>query len=67
VTDYGAPVVDVALLCRHAAGEAVARDPDAVAAVVWLTAVEIAADPHIPPWTQRMIALAEAARLRLGW
>ena len=67
VTDYGTPVVDVAFLCRHAAGEPVAVDPNEVAAVVWLTAAEIAADPQVPPWTQRMIALAEAARLRLGW
>jgi 8-oxo-dGTP diphosphatase len=67
VTDYGAPVVDVVFLCRHAAGEPVARDPDEVAAVVWLTAAEIAANPNVPPWTQHMIALAEAARVRLGW
>jgi 8-oxo-dGTP pyrophosphatase MutT (NUDIX family) len=67
VTDYGAPVVDVAFLCRHAAGEPAALDPDEIAGVVWLTAAEIAANPQVPPWTRHMIALAEVARLRLGW
>jgi len=67
VTDYGAPVVDVAFLCRHATGEPVALDPDEVAAVRWLTAAEVAASPQAPPWTRRTIERAEAARLRLGW
>jgi ADP-ribose pyrophosphatase YjhB (NUDIX family) len=67
VTDEGDPVVDVVFLGRYAGGEPTVFDPEEVAAIRWLTAAEVAADPHAPPWTRRSVALAEETRLRLGW
>jgi hypothetical protein len=42
-------------------------DPGEVAAMVWLTAQEVADHPTAPPWTRRSIARCEVARQRLGW
>lgn len=67
VTDDGDPVVNVVFLGRYAGGEPTIFDPDEVAALRWLTAAEVAADPQTPPWTRRSVALAEETRLRLGW
>jgi 8-oxo-dGTP diphosphatase len=67
VSDEGDPVVDIVLLGRYAGGEPIVFDSEEVAAFRWLTADEVAADPHAPPWTRRSVELAEATRLRLGW
>lgn len=67
VSDDGDPVVDVVFLARTAAGDAIAREPDEVAGIVWLTAAEVAADPQAPPWTRLSVARAEEVRQALGW
>ncbi len=67
VSDEGDPVVDIVFLGRYAGGEPTVSDPEEVAAIRWLTAAEVAADPHAPSWTRRSIALAEETRLRFGW
>jgi 8-oxo-dGTP pyrophosphatase MutT (NUDIX family) len=63
----GDPVVDVVFLCRYQSGEAVAADPDEVAAVRWMTAREILDRPETPPWTRQSIELAEEKRIAKGW
>lgn len=65
--DDGAPVLDVVFLCRHRRGTPTAGDPEEVAAIVWLTAAEVAAHPQAPPWTRRSITRAEAQRCERGW
>jgi 8-oxo-dGTP diphosphatase len=61
------PVVDVVFLCRYQSGEAIAADPDEVAAVRWMTAREILDRPETPPWTRRSVELAEGKRIARGW
>jgi 8-oxo-dGTP diphosphatase len=63
----GAPVLDVVVLCRWAAGEPFPAAPDEVAAVGWRTAEELLADPATPPWTAASLRRAEAIRLARGW
>jgi 8-oxo-dGTP pyrophosphatase MutT (NUDIX family) len=63
----GDPVVDVVFLCRYESGEAVAADPDEVAAVRWMTAQEILDRPQTAPWTRRSIEMAEKKRIAKGW
>ena len=67
VADDGELVVDVVFLARCDGGEPVIRDPAEVAAIRWLTAPEVAADPDAPPWTRRSVELAERLRLTQGW
>ncbi|MBZ0293661.1 MAG: NUDIX domain-containing protein [Anaerolineae bacterium] len=62
-----APVLDVIFLCRYQSGQALAMDPDEVAALYWLTPEQIAADKSSPPWLLTQIEQAEAMRQRLGW
>ena len=40
-SDEGASIVDCAFLCKYESGEASAADPDEVATVHWLTAVDV--------------------------
>ena len=65
--DSGQAVVDIVLLARAADGEAAALQPAEVAAVRWMTATEVAADPMAPPWTRESIRRAEERRVALGW
>jgi 8-oxo-dGTP pyrophosphatase MutT (NUDIX family) len=67
VTSDGKPVVDIVLLCRYQAGDAISHDPSEVAAVEWLTAQEVLAHPKTPPWTAESIQLAERVRQTKGW
>ncbi len=67
VADDGDPVVDIVFLARYEGGEPTINDPAEVAAIRWLTATEVAADPDAPPWTRRSVALAEQLRLSQGW
>lgn len=57
--DDGEPVADVVLLCDYVRGDAAAHDPAEIAAVLWLTAAEVAAHPKAPPWTRQSIEKAE--------
>ena len=67
VSADGDPVVDIVFLARAAAGAPVAGEPDEVAAMLWLTAAEVAADAQTPPWTRLSVARAEEVRQALGW
>ena len=48
-------VFDVVLLARSDRGEPSIAAPDEVAAIAWMTAVEILADPRNQPWTRDSI------------
>jgi len=62
VADNGWPVVDVVFLCRYCSGKPVARQPEEVSAVMWMTAEEIFATAGLAPWTRRSIEEAERRR-----
>ena len=62
VADSGWPVVDVVFLCRYRSGEPVARQPEEVSEVRWMTAADIYATPGLPTWTRRSIEEAERRR-----
>jgi 8-oxo-dGTP pyrophosphatase MutT (NUDIX family) len=65
--ETGQRVLDVVLLARADAGEPSVRQPEEVAAVRWMTAEEVAADPMAPPWTRESLRRAEEKRLVFGW
>jgi 8-oxo-dGTP pyrophosphatase MutT (NUDIX family) len=59
VADNSWPVVDVVFLCRYRSGEPVARQPEEISEVHWMTSEEIFATPGLPPWTRRSLEEAE--------
>jgi 8-oxo-dGTP pyrophosphatase MutT (NUDIX family) len=63
----GPPVIDVVFLCRYAAGTPTIVDPGEVAALRWMAADEILADPASPPWMAPSLRLVEQKRQALGW
>jgi 8-oxo-dGTP diphosphatase len=66
-TPDGTPVVDVVFLCRYVTGTPAITDPGEVAALRWMTAAEILADPACPPWMESSLTLVERKRRALGW
>ena len=58
VTESGINVVDIVFLCDHKAGEAFAKSPDEVDAVVWMTTEQILSHPDLPGYLKENIILA---------
>jgi ADP-ribose pyrophosphatase YjhB (NUDIX family) len=61
------PVLDVVLLARSVAGDPFIAAPEEVAAVAWMTAPEILADPRTQPWTRDSLARSLTLLDKLGW
>ncbi|NAO99667.1 NUDIX domain-containing protein [Halomonas sp. MG34] len=59
ITDTGIPVVNVVYLCKYKAGEAVAKDPDEVTAVYWMTTEEILNKQTTPDFLRNYIKQAD--------
>jgi len=60
-------ILDVVLLARSDAGEPVIAAPDEVAAIAWMTAPQILADPRAQPWTRNSIDRCQLLLDTLGW
>ena len=60
--DDGDPVVNVVFLGRYRGGTPAAAAAEEVAAVKWMTAAEVLADPAAPPWTRATVLAAEGRR-----
>jgi 8-oxo-dGTP diphosphatase len=58
--DPETPVVNIVTRCEYAGGEAMAREPEEVAAVHWLSADEIRKHPDAPPHLESDIEAMEA-------
>jgi len=58
VTESGINVVDIVFLCDHKAGEAFAKSPDEVDAVVWMTTEQILSHPDLPGYLKESIKMA---------
>ncbi len=63
--DDGTAVVDVLFLGAYRTGKPAIREPDEVADIRWMTAVEILAHENAPPWLRSDVKLVEAAGRRL--
>lgn len=61
----GTPVVDVLFMGEYCDGEPQITDPDEIADIRWMTAVEVLADDGIRPWLKEAIVQVEALRRRL--
>ncbi len=64
ITDTGIPVVNVVYLCKYKSGKAVAKDPDEVTAVCWMTTEEILNEPTAPDFLKNYIKQADKKRKR---
>ena len=62
----GAPVINMVYLCRYAAGEAIALDPDEVESVFWIRAVDAIQRPDCMEWTKLYLEKAEALRTNVN-
>jgi len=60
-------VLDVVLLARSGSGEPFIAAPEEVAAIAWMTAPEILADPRTQPWTRDSIVRCLPLLASLGW
>ncbi|PSL32970.1 ADP-ribose pyrophosphatase YjhB (NUDIX family) [Planomicrobium soli] len=58
VTDSGTHVIDIVFLCSYQAGEPIAKDPDEVASVNWMSTEEILDSAEIPSYLKENIQLA---------
>lgn len=67
--DAGGPALDVVMLARPAdpAEEPRIVSPDEVAALCWMTLVEIFADNRVQPWTRESLQRAATLRKMLNW
>ncbi|WP_316569424.1 NUDIX domain-containing protein [Neobacillus sp. YIM B06451] len=59
VTDSGLNVVNVVFVCDYKSGEAIAKCPDEVDEVVWMSTQEIVGHPAIPVYLKDYINLAD--------
>lgn len=67
VADSGENVVDIVFLCEYESGEAIAKSPDEVEAVHWLTAKQICNHQNAPVYLKESIKRAEnLKRTNLG-
>ncbi len=60
-------VLDVVLMARCVVGEPSIAAPEEVAAIAWMTAPEILADPRTQPWTRDSITRCLPLLASLGW
>lgn len=67
--DAGGPALDVVMLARPADPAAEPRivSPDEVAALCWMTLVEIFADNRVQSWTRESLQRAATLRKMLNW
>ncbi|WP_099159016.1 NUDIX domain-containing protein [Virgibacillus ndiopensis] len=59
VTDAGQHVVNVVFLCAFESGKAIAKSPDEMAAIFWMTTDEILNNPKAPDYLKDSIRRAE--------
>lgn len=65
ITDFGAHVVGIVMLCRYKDGEPRVMEPDELSMVTWMRIDEIMADAKIPMHTKESLKIAEQMRLKL--
>jgi 8-oxo-dGTP diphosphatase len=59
VADSGENVVDIVFLCEYESGKAIAKSPDEVEAVNWMTAQQVYEHPKAPDYLKESIKRAE--------
>jgi 8-oxo-dGTP diphosphatase len=59
VTDSGENVIDIVFLCEYESGEAIAKSPDEVESVNWMTVQQIYSHPNAPDYLKESIKRAE--------
>lgn len=59
VTDSDEHVVDIVFLCEYESGKAIAKSPDEVAAVYWMTAQQVYEHSNAPDYLRESIKRAE--------
>jgi len=62
ITDSGEHVVDVVFLCEYKSGEAIAKSPDEVESVHWMTVQQVNNHPNAPDYLRESIRRAEKIR-----
>ncbi len=63
--DNGTSIVDIVFLCEHKSGVPIAKSPDEVESVYWMTTKEVLHHPDAPSWTKESLTRAEKLRMRL--
>ena len=59
ISDDGYGIVDIIFLCEYASGDPIISDPDEVAAIQWMTLVEVLNHPKAPTWTKEDLLSAQ--------
>lgn len=59
IADSGENVVDIVFLCEYESGKAIAKSPDEVESVKWLTAQQVYEHPNAPDYLKESIKRAE--------
>ncbi|WP_309299829.1 NUDIX hydrolase [Virgibacillus salarius] len=65
VTDTGIHVVNIVYLCEHQSGKAIAKDPNEIAAVYWMTTEEIIHGSTIPGYVKAYIKQADRLKQKV--